>query len=493
MTNLTGSNLNRREAAGPKGDGRDSPSNFPKYPDCKDSGVEWLGKIPKHWGFSRLGFESWVRARLGWKGLKADEYVDDGYVFLSTPNIKGTSIDFEKVNYITKERFEESPEISLKVGDVLLAKDGSTLGTVNVVRHLPRPTTVNSSIAVITAGKNLYGLYLSYVFQSSFMKATIQAIKGGMGVPHLFQADLTKFYLPLPPGVEQSTIAAFLDHETARIDALVEEQQRLIALLKEKRQAVISHAVTKGLDPDVPMKDSGVEWLGEVPAHWDAIALRRILKRIEQGWSPECFNFPAEPDNWGVLKAGAVNNGVYRESENKALPDDLEPRGGIEVKVGDLIMCRASGSPDLIGSAAHVTSTRSRLMLSDKLFRLVLNDNSEPSYVSLMLGSAPVRRQIEQSINGAEGLANNLSQGSIKGLLITLPPVTEQQEIVARVHQEIIKLRQLLDQARRTVELLNERRSALISAAVTGKIDVRGWTPPADAAPAHQEARMEAV
>ena len=134
--------------------------SFPRYPKYKDSGVAWLGEVPEHWEISRLGFESWVRARLGWKGLKAEEYVDDGYAFLSTPNIKDRDIDFENVNFITQERYDESPEIKLNEGDVLLAKDGSTLGTVNVVRKLPRPTTVNSSIAVITPHERLTGVYL---------------------------------------------------------------------------------------------------------------------------------------------------------------------------------------------------------------------------------------------------------------------------------------------------------------------------------------------
>jgi type I restriction enzyme, S subunit len=225
-----------------------------KHLDTKDSGVDWLGEIPSDWSVSRLGFESWVRARLGWKGLKADEYVDDGFAFLSTPNIKDREIDFENVNFITQERFEESPEIKLRLGDVLLAKDGSTLGTVNVVRTLPRPTTVNSSIAVITPRESLDSVFLYYLFRSSYMEQTIQEIKGGMGVPHLFQSDLVKFYLPLPPLDEQRAIASFLDVETSKIDGLVSEQRRLIELLKEKRQAVISHAVTKGLNPNATMR-----------------------------------------------------------------------------------------------------------------------------------------------------------------------------------------------------------------------------------------------
>ena len=214
----------------------------------KDSGVEWLGEVPEHWKSLPLAAASWVRARLGWKGLKAEEYVDDGFILLATPNIKGEMIDFENVNYISQHRYDESPEISLSIGDVLLAKDGSTLGIVNIVRELPRPATVNSSIAVITPNKKLNPLFLFYFFHSSFVEATIQRLKGGMGVPHLFQSDLNKIKIPLPSYSEQRVITTFLDRETAKIDALITESQHAITLLKERRSALISAAVTGKID-----------------------------------------------------------------------------------------------------------------------------------------------------------------------------------------------------------------------------------------------------
>ena len=263
--------------------------SLPRYPKYKDSGMEWLAEVPERWTTTKLGFESWVRARLGWKGLKAEEYVDDGFAFLSTPNIKGRDIDFAGANFITQERFDESPEIKIQRGDVLLAKDGSTLGTVNIVRHLPRPTTVNSSIAVITPYERLVGQFLYYVFQSSHMEQTIEQAKGGMGVPHIFQGDINKFQITLPPTDEQTHIAAYLDRETAKIDALMAEQQRLMELLKEKRQAVISHAVTKGLNPKAALKPSGNEWLGDVPDHWEITPLKYVVS-LRSGGTPSKIN-----------------------------------------------------------------------------------------------------------------------------------------------------------------------------------------------------------
>lgn len=215
----------------------------------KDSWIEWIDMIPEHWMITRIDFICNLFGRLGWKSLKAEEYVDDGFIFLSTPNIKSKNIDFENVNHITEERYNESPEIMLEIGDVLLVKDGSTLGIVNVVRNLPRPATVNSSIGVLKIrSDNLVSEFLYYFLSSHFMQNIIERIKGGMGVPHLFQADIKKFPVLLPPIIEQKQIVSFLDRKTSEIDKQVDLENRKIDLLKEYRQSLISEVVTGKID-----------------------------------------------------------------------------------------------------------------------------------------------------------------------------------------------------------------------------------------------------
>ena len=435
--------------------------SFPRYERYKDSGIEWLGEVPEHWEISRLGFESWVRARLGWKGLKAEEYVDDGFVFLATPNIKGLNIDFENVNFINEYRYNESPEIQLRVGDVLLAKDGSTLGTVNIVRSLPRPTTVNSSIAVITPNKTLKGVYLYYLFQSSYMENTIQRIKGGMGVPHLFQEDLNKFYIPLPPIENQSIIVAFLDIETAKIDALIAEQQRLIELLKEKRQAVISHTVTKGLNPNASMKDSGIEWLGEVPEHWDVSQSRRMFAvRSEPALATDQMLTASQ--KYGVLfqsdfvelegrRVVEVIMGV--KSLKHVEPDDFiismrSFQGGIE-------WCKLRGS-----TSFHYVMLRPVKYVYPPFFAHLFKSIT---YIQALRTTTDLIR------DGQELRYSNFTQ-------VDLPivPIEEQKQIAAYLDEKLEELDTLAKEATFAITFLQERRAALISAAVTGKIDVRG-------------------
>ncbi|QWC23591.1 restriction endonuclease subunit S [Bacillus haikouensis] len=212
--------------------------------EMKHSGNELIGEIPSHWHLSYFKYEIYIRARLGWKGLKANEYVDRGKVFLSTPNIKGSNIDFINVNYITQERYDESPEIKLSKGDILLAKDGSTLGTVNVVRELPVEATVNSSIAVLTPSNKLNSLYLYYLIRSDYIQNEISLKKDGMGVPHLFQKDIKQFKLLLPPIEEQEEIANYLDAKTLYIDKIKDKKESLINELELYKKSLIYEYVT---------------------------------------------------------------------------------------------------------------------------------------------------------------------------------------------------------------------------------------------------------
>lgn len=410
-----------------------------------------------------------MRARLGWKGLKAEEYVPEGHIFLSTPNIKDRSIDFDRVNYITQFRYDESPEIKLRVGDVLLAKDGSTLGTVNVVRALPRSATVNSSIAVISPFDALEGIFLYYLFQSSFMSDEIEQAKGGMGVPHLFQSDLNKFYLPLPPREEQRAVAAFLDNETAKIDALVAEQRRLIELLKEKRQAVISDAVTKGLNPRAAMRPSGVQWLGDVPAHWVVQPLKWLTPTDRQIM-------------YGIVLPGPnVENGIPIVKGGDVKPERLNPatlsRTTREIESG-YVRSRLRGGDIVyairgsIGEAAIVPEELRNANITQDAARIAPAEGVDVKWLLFALQSPGVFAQLEQTVNGATIRGINIFQ--LKRARIPTPPPDEQAAIAAFLEESADVIDALVQEANLAISLLQERRTALISAAVTGKIDVRG-------------------
>lgn len=210
----------------------------------KDSGVEWIGKIPNAWSTARLGEVSYIRARLGWKALKAEEYVDDGYPMYSAYNIVNEKFVPEPVNYITEFRYFESPEIMMNVGDIMLVKDGAGVGKCAVIRELGGPCTVNGSIALITPNSVQDSRYLYYFFESNPFQHFSHMLMGGMGVPHLFQRDIKRMSVIQPDTTTQSDIADFLDSKTAEIDTLIKDKQTMTGKLREYRKSLISEAVT---------------------------------------------------------------------------------------------------------------------------------------------------------------------------------------------------------------------------------------------------------
>ena len=258
--------------------------------------------------------------------------------------------------------------------------------------------------------------YLHSVLYSA--RLNIQSIKQNTGIQNL---DLYAYLCEkvcLPTFPEQLAVAAFLDRETAKINTLIAKKERLIKLLQERRSALISHAVTKGLDPTVKMKDLGVEWLGEIPEHWEVKRLKFCLQMIEQGWSPTCENRPAEMGEWGVLKVGCVNGIEFNQDENKALPKEMKPLPELEIKSGDVLMSRAN-TRELLGSASMVTPlVRPRLLLCDKLYRLkLLPETVSPVYFVLAMGSSIIRFQLERDATGASNSMQNVSQSTILILL----------------------------------------------------------------------------
>lgn len=210
----------------------------------KETNIEWVNSIPQHWDDMRLKNKLYVRARLGWKGLKAEEYVEEGYPLLSAFNIINSRLDFTEVNYINEFRYEESPEIKLCVGDILLVKDGAGIGKCAIVEELPMESTVNGSIALLTCENGLNSKYLYYYFLSKIFQKYIDRLKDGMGVPHLFQRDIKMIYLAIPPIEEQNEIVKFLDVKCSEIDTLIENKEKIILELEKYKNSLIYEYVT---------------------------------------------------------------------------------------------------------------------------------------------------------------------------------------------------------------------------------------------------------
>lgn len=455
---------------------------LPAYPAYKDSGVEWLGKVPEHWAVHTLK-RAIAQIESGTSVNAADFPAEPGsFGVLKTSCVYTGEFDW------TENKTVDDADIGrvscpLRVNTLIVSRMNTPdlVGATGLVTEAPEGIFLPDRLWQIYFSSSHSPEFIFYFTKSLEYREQVKIACSGTSssMQNLGQDDFRCLLFAEPPRSEQIQIARFLDHETARIDALIEEQQRLIKLLKEKRQAVISHAVTKGLDPTVPMKDSGVEWLGEVPAHWTVCTARRVIRAIEQGWSPECEAYPADDEGWGVLKAGCVNRGVFDPSENKTLPPSLEPIAEYEVQAGDILMSRASGTPELVGSTALLGEVRERLMLSDKIFRIHLENKISSALFVWVMNAQFMRAQIEQALSGGNGMANNLPQSSLLAFWVVVPPDHEQDAIAEHIKLTVGKVDALINEGSIAIGFLQERRSALISAAVTGKIDVRGWQPAA--------------
>ncbi|SBP89863.1 Type I restriction-modification system, S subunit (fragment) [Thiomonas delicata] len=302
-------------------------------------------------------------------------------------------------------------------------------------------------------------------------KRNIPHIKQTSGIQNLDSESYLNELAWLPAHEDQTRIADFLDEKTARIDALLAEKERLITTLEEWREAELTHICFGGSGASEPTTNV---WIQALPKGWRLARLKHLVAGVEQGWSPECESRVAEEGEWGVLKAGASNGGTYRDTENKALPAELEPIPGLEVHVGDVLVSRASGSADLVGSFAYVYGTRSRLMLSDKNFRLQFAENPplSPELLAWMCNTDALRQQVRQYVSGADGLAKNIGSGSLKELWLAVPPNEIQPKLIDELRRVKLNLAALEAHLTAHIGRLREYRSSLISAAVTGQLNI---------------------
>ncbi len=437
--------------------------SFPRYPAYKDSGVEWLGEVPEHWGIHPV--VNLAAVINGYPFDSASFDPEGNYPLVRIRDLNNTTTE-------TRYMGEFVERAAISADDVIIGMDGDF----NVGRWLgSEPALLNQRMCCVRGRNQQITRWLEYALPIPLK--TINDITYSTTVKHLASSQVEKTRMALPSTEELHATLAFLDRETAKIDALIAEQERLITLLAEKRQAVISHAVTKGLDPTVPMKDSGVEWVGEVPEHWELIKIKHAISALDQGWSPQCENNPANENEWGVLKVGCVNGGEFNPAENKALPQDMTPAPELGIRYSDLLISRAN-TRELVGSAAIAKRNYPNLLLCDKLYRLRLHEGyADPEYVALYLSTPTARSWIEISASGASSSMQNISQSVIRDMPMPRPSIDEQRVIVAKVEDVVHDTSRLINEGLRAITLLKERRAALISAAVTGKIDVRGLVP----------------
>jgi len=447
--------------------------SFPRYPKYKDSGVEWLTQVPEHWTPKKLGAISSLKGRLGWQGLKADEYRDEGPYVVSSAHFDNHKIQWDECPRVSQERYHTDGNIQLAANDVLLMKDGAAMGKLAFIDRLPGPACLNSHLLLFRPvkidGVETYSPRFAFYFmQTGYFQEHIKVNGTGATFLGISQEAIGRYQIDLPPLSEQTSIAAFLDCETAKIDALVAEQQRLMELLKEKRQAVISHAVTKGLNPNAPMKPSGVGWLGEIPAHWIVTPLKWLTDPERPIMYGIVLPGPDVGEGVPILKGGNVKpSRMNLQSMARTTPEIEAPFARARLKQGDLVYAIRG----TIGDCEPVPAELAKSNITQDVARVAIANGICASWARWALLASAIRDDLACGSLGAAVRGVNIFD--LKRANIPTPPHREQVAIAAFIDRETLRLEELTVEAQRAIDLLQERRTALISAAVTGQIDVR--------------------
>lgn len=438
--------------------------SLPRYPEYKDSGVAWLGVVPGHWDV--LALSRVLAAPITDGPHTTPVFIDDGIPFLSVDGIQDGELVFDGCRHISADNhYEFSKKAKPSRNDILMGKAAS-IGKIARVKT-DMEFSIWSPLALIRPNVTAcIPTFLEYTLKSKWLQAQIEALANSNTQLNIGMKDIPKLRLSLPPITEQTAIATFLDRETAKIDGLIAEQEKLITLLAEKRQATISHAVTKGLNPDVPMKNSGAVWVGIVPAHWD---VRRVkdVSRLESGHTPS-KQFPEYWENCEIPWV-SLNDSKYLAA-NDYISDTA-------VKINELGL--ANSSARVLPSATVVFTrdatiglaaiTTRPMAVSQHLIAWCPTGQMESKYLLRVFNA--MKNHLDSYTFGAT--IKTIGMGDVKTLVTPVPPIAEQVEIVRFIDIETARLETLTTEATRGIALLKERRSALISAAVTGKIDVR--------------------
>jgi type I restriction enzyme S subunit len=445
---------------------------YQTYPAYKDSGVEWLGEVPEHWETVPLKY----LCNFSGGGTPSKDNLDywtDGDIPWVSPKDMKTSRISLTIDRITEKAIRASSTNLINEGALLIVVRSGILQHSIPVAINDVPVTLNQDMKAFQFNRRLNSQYAMNVIAGNQKSLLLEWGKQGATVESIEHEYLANTVFPIPSLNEQQKIAQFLDHETAKIDTLIEKQQRLIELLKEKRQAVISHAVTKGLNPNAPMKDSGVEWLGEVPEGWEVVPLK-YLCNFSGGGTPSKDNLDYWTDGdipWVSPKD--MKSFWLSDTQDKVTERAIKESSTNFVEIGALLMVVRSG---ILQRTIPIAINTVRVTLNQDMKALRFNERINVEYVANFILGCQDSLLLEWSKEGAT--VESIEHEYLSNGLIPVPNVKEQTEIVEYLNKRMSVFQNLEKRALNGIELLQERRTALISAAVTGKIDVRNWNAP---------------
>ena len=435
------------------------------YEKYKESADIWLGKIPFNWEVSVL--KHFVDIISGY-AFKSEDYSDDGVPIIRIGDISNT-VNVVDAKKASPSNLKDLDRFIIQRGDLLLAMTGATIGK-NCMYDSDELAYVNQRVGLLRSRTSLKQNFLKYFIDAPFFREFISLQCSGSAQENISTSEISELRICVPTLQEQTAIAKYLDHQTAIIDELIEKKTKQIALLKEKRQAIINETVTKGLDPTAKMKDSGVSWLGEIPESWKIVALRHLCTKIGSGVTPKGGADVYTEEGVIFIRSQNVHfDGLRLDDVVRIEQETHEKMSGSQVMYKDVLLNITGAS---IGRCS-VVNIQEEMNVNQHVCIIRPNNKISPEYLNLVLQSNVGQTQVKTGTTG--GNREGLTFEAIKEFIVPVPALESQFVIVSKIEELLKQFQNLESKNIDQIEKLKEYRQSLISEAVTGKIDVRGW------------------
>lgn len=425
----------------------------------KSSGVTWIGEIPVDWEMKKIKYISTLKGRIGWQGLTSEEYTDEGAYLITGTDFENGGINWDTCVHVPMKRWEEAKDIQIENGDLLITKDG-TIGKVAIVKGLNDPCSLNSGVMRITTFEGYDRRFLFWVLQSDvFWTWYSNKTAGNSTILHLYQGDFAEFNYTIPPLSEQQAIAALLDDSCAQIDKIIADLEKQVEILHQYKKALITETVTKGLDKSAQMMDSGIDWIGEIPVHWEVKRLRYVC-RLKTGTTPpgnEGVDIDEEGYHW-FTPSDFTPNLMLQESE-KFISFEAIKRNKITLYEGGSVLFVGIGATvGKIGYCAIPSYSNQQITaltptaISGKYLMYFLYSKADYIKDNALYTTLPI-------INNAY----------LSDIYICVPNKNEQVEMITYLDMKCTETDALIADKQRAAEVMRQYRKSLIYEYVTGK------------------------
>ena len=440
----------------------------------KPSGIDWIGDIPNEWDIKRIKYLAQLKGRIGWQGLTSDEYTDVGPFLITGVDFSNGGINWENCVHITEERWAEAPEIHIKNGDLLITKDGS-VGKVAIVENLQEKASLNSGVLLIKTSngynkKFLYWALLSEEFWTWFRLKNA----GNSTIVHLYQNDFAEFSYTFPNAAEQKAIADYLDQECAQVDSIAADLEKQIELLQQYKKSLITETVTKGLDKTVPMKDSGVERLGKIPAHWNFKRLKFMLENSSDSMKVGPFGSAlsgsdfTDEGKW-VYNQRVVLDNNFSENTTFVSEEKFQEMRSFAVCPGDILITTRG----TIGKVAIVPEGANEGILHPCIIKFrVDKEMIIPELLQLIFNESDFVKDQFTLMSNATTIEVIYSY-SLKDILLPVIPADEQKKIYGYLSKKCLAIDGIIAEKQKSLATITQHKKSLIYEYVTGKKRVK--------------------